>query len=247
MPPTHLQLPSVIYIVGPPQECRLARHLVAQRLKLCFAESSSVEANNLLISHLRGTLAVKSPTEATIEVGGVGYGLSTSLSTSDKLPAIGAPVFLHTHTYVREDRLQLFGFADLAEREMFKLLIGVSGIGPNSAQTILSGLSVGDLQKAILREQVGELTQVRGIGSKTAQRIVVELKDKIRLPVSGMEGSDDAGRQVSSDPLEDEAAMALEALGFAPAAARKGIDSARKKQGADATVQDLIKGALRER
>jgi Holliday junction DNA helicase RuvA len=130
---------------------------------------------------------------------------------------------------------------------MFKLLIGVSGIGPNSAQTILSGLSVGDLQKAILREQVGELTQVRGIGSKTAQRIVVELKDKIRLPVSGMEGSDDAGRQVSSDPLEDEAAMALEALGFAPAAARKGIDSARKKQGADATVQDLIKGALRER
>ena len=135
-----------------------------------------------MIHHLRGILTEKSPTHAVIDVGGVGYGLSISLNTFDSLAVAGSTVSLHTHTYVREDRLQLFGFSDPAEREMFELLISVSGIGPNSAQTILSGLSVADLQKAIHRDQVNELTKIRGVGTKTAQRVVVELRDKIRLP-----------------------------------------------------------------
>lgn len=156
-------------------------------------------------------------------------------------------MLLRAYTYVREDRLQLFGFWDPAERDMFKLLIGVSGIGPNSAQTILSGLSVADLQRAIHRELVTELTQVRGIGTKTAQRIVVELKDKVRLPISDPDGSDDKRRD-PDDPLSDEATMALEALGFATASARKAVAAAFRKHGEGTpTVQDLIKGALRER
>jgi Holliday junction DNA helicase RuvA len=204
-------------------------------------------ATRLLIHHLRGTLTEKSPTHAIVEVAGVGYGLSVSLNTFDRLPIEGASVFLHAYTYVREDRLQLFGFWDPAERDMFTLLIGVSGIGPNSAQTILSGLSVADLQRAIHRELVTELTQVRGIGSKTAQRIVVELRDKIRLPVTGPDDGADDSRALD-DPLSEEAKMALEALGFATASARKAVAAALRKHGEGTpTVQDLIKGALRER
>ncbi len=200
-----------------------------------------------MIHHLRGTLTEKSPTHAVVDVGGVGYGLAISLNTFDKLPTEGTPVSLHTHTYVREDRLQLFGFSHPAEREMFKLLIGVSGIGPNSAQTILSGLSVADLQRAIHHERITELTKVRGVGTKTAQRVVVELRDKIRLPVVDPH-DEDGSRPGPGDPLGDEAVMALEALGFPTSAARKAVAAARKNhQGGDPTVQDLIKGALRGR
>ncbi|HJP29741.1 MAG TPA: Holliday junction branch migration protein RuvA [Candidatus Latescibacteria bacterium] len=200
-----------------------------------------------MIHHLRGTLMEKTPTQAVIDVGGVGYGLSTSLNTFDTLPAVGEPVGLHTYTYVREDRIQLFAFSDPAEREMFELLIGVSGIGPKLAQTILSGLSVTDLQKAILQERVTELTQVRGVGSKTAQRVVVELKDRIRL--STALGHEEEGESPGDDdPVGQEATMALEALGIATAAARKAVTAARRKHAGDEpTVQDLIKGALRER
>ena len=201
-----------------------------------------------MIHHLRGTLADKSPTHAIIEVAGVGYGLSISLSTFDRLPAQNERVFLHAYTYVREDRLQLFGFWDPAEREMFRLLIGVSGIGPNLAQTILSGLSVADLQKAIHRELVNVLTQVKGVGTKTAQRVVVELKDKIRLPVSVAEEGDDKAIRSSDDPLGEEATLALEALGFATLPASKAVAAARRKHvDGTPTVQDLIKAALRER
>lgn len=193
-------------------------------------------------------LTEKSPTHAVLDVGGVGYGVSISLNTFDRLPAIGAEAFVHTHTYVREDRLQLFGFSDPAEREMFELLIGVSGIGPNSAQTILSGLSVADLQLAIHREQVAELTQVRGVGTKTAQRVVVELKDKIRLSAVPTDSKASTPTVPADDPVGMEATMALEKLGIATSTARKAVEAARKKHGDGVpTVQDLIKGALRER
>lgn len=195
-------------------------------------------------------LVEKSPTHAVMDVGGVGYGLSISLHTFDRLPAIGVESVVHTHTYVREDRLQLFGFADPEEREMFEMLIGVSGIGPNSAQTILSGMSVADLQLAIHREQVTELTKVRGIGTKTAQRVVVDLKDKIRLPMAPTDSRASSTPARLDDPIVAEATLALEKLGIATSTARKAVDAARKKQGSGPeapTVQDLIKGALRER
>lgn len=199
-----------------------------------------------MIDHLRGILAQKAPTRAVIDVGGVGYRLAISLHTYERLGSLGEPVELLAYTYVREDRLDLYGFCDEAERQMFELLIGVSGIGPTSAQTILSGMSVTDLQRAIYGERIAELTQVRGVGTKTAQRIVIELRDKVRLAPADLA----AGSAVlpDGDPVGEEAVLALEALGFAAASARKVVAVARKKaHGTRTTVQDLIKAALRER
>lgn len=199
-----------------------------------------------MITHLRGTLTHKSPTRAVIDVGGVGYGLAISLATYERLPQAGAETETLTHTYVREDRLELFGFADEVEREMFGLLIGVSGIGPTSAQMILSGLSVADLQQAIHGERVTELTQVKGVGPKTARRIVLELKDRIR-PIPGDGDDRQPGAGAAADPVAEEAVLALEALGYAAAAARKAVTAARKAAGDGVSVQSLIKSALRQR
>ena len=197
-----------------------------------------------MITHLRGLLAHKAPTRAVVEVGGVGYELSISLATYDGLPAAGSAVEILAHTHAREDQLALFGFLQEAEREMFRLLIGVSGIGPNLALTILSGLSVGDLARAIQEERAGDLTRVRGIGPRTAQRVVVDLKDRIRRPSRTGPAPPEAG----PDDLVDEAMMALEALGFAGPAARKVLESVRGRLGeGEVSVQALIKGALRER
>ena len=197
-----------------------------------------------MIHHLTGSLLQKSPTRAVVDVGGVGYGVSISLSTYAHLGSEGDPVRLFIHTYVREDRLELFGFSEPAEREMFQLLIGVSGIGPNSAQAILSGMSVADLQRAIHQEEVSELTRVRGVGPKTARRVVVELKDKIRIPALA---AAEPVTTSSGEGLDDQASLALEALGIATATARKAVASARAKLDGEPTVQALIKAALRER
>ena len=198
-----------------------------------------------MITHLRGLLSHKAPTRAVVEVGGVGYELSISLATYDGLPAAGRPVEILAHTHAREDQLALFGFLQEEEREMFRLLIAVSGIGPNLALTILSGLSVADLARAIQEERAGDLTRVRGIGPRTAQRVVVDLKDRIRRP---LRTGPDAPEEAGSDALTDEAMLALEALGFAGPAARKALASVRSRLGdGEVSVQALIKGALRER
>ena len=169
----------------------------------------------------------------------MGYGLAISLATYDRLPEEGEEAQLFTYTHVREDRLQLFGFAEEEERDMFELLIGFSGIGPTSALTILSGIQLNALRTAIFEERVSDLTQVRGIGKRTAERVVVELKDKIRTyaPV--------AGKRVVT--AFEEGTLALIALGFQAAAARKAVASAQKENGVDATVQQLIRQALRDR
>ena len=142
-----------------------------------------------MITHLRGTLLSKSPTYAVVDVGGVGYGLAISLITFDQLPPASEAVHLSTYLYVREDRMELFGFADEEEREVFELLIGVSGIGPHSALTVLSGMTLRDLQEAILQERVAELTAIKGIGRKTAERLVLDLKDKVRFERLGVRRS----------------------------------------------------------
>ena len=198
-----------------------------------------------MITHLRGRLTHRSPTQAVIDVGGVGYGLSISLTTFDGLPDVGADVHLFTYTYVREDRLSLFGFAHEAERTMFVLLIGVSGIGPNLAQTILSGMSVPDLQRAIFHERAAELTKVRGIGRKTAERLVIDLKDK--LDAIGTSTVEDGGSPTEVATAAEEAVLALIALGIPATAARKSVTSALEHNGNDASVQSLIRQALQER
>lgn len=201
-----------------------------------------------MIKHLKGTLVHKSPTSAVVEVNGVGYGLAVSLTTYEQLPECEVPVLLYTHTYVREDRLDLFGFVDSAEREMFELLIGVSGIGPNLAQIILSGMSVEELKEAILGGAVQTLTGVRGIGRKTAERVVVELRD--RIPSSGQVRIVSGAPQYSAEGrgIHEEAALALVALGMQMPAARKAVDKAAAKNTGEAqTLQGLIKQALHER
>ena len=200
-----------------------------------------------MIERINGVLVERAPTHVVVEVGGIGYGLSISLNTFEQLPDLGSEVSLLTHTYVREDRLQLFGFSDAEEREMFQLLIGVAGIGPNSAQTILSGMSVEELKSAIFEERVSDLTRVRGIGRKTADRVVVDLRDKID-PVS-KRTLDTEGEPAAStwNKKTEEAVLALAALGIATASARKAVASAMEKTGADITLQELIKLALNER
>ena len=194
---------------------------------------------------MQGTLAHRSPTCAVIDVGGVGYRVAISLATFEHLPAVGEAVRLLTHTYVREDRLELFGFVSDDEREMFELLIGVSGIGPNSAIGILSGTSVADLQNAIFQGQAEELTKIRGIGKKTADRVIVDLQDKIRAPAATpADRVDDSG----ADPeLMAEAIMALVALGIPAPSARKAAASALKRGGPEQSLQELIRHALQER
>lgn len=196
-----------------------------------------------MIHFLRGSLSERSPTRAVIDVGGVGYGVAISLTTYDQLPAVGSEVELQTFTYVREDRLDLFGFADAEERRMFTLLLSVSGIGPNSAQTILSGMSVADLQRAITQDLVSELTQIRGVGRKTAERVVVELRDKITAPVD----SSLTQGPPRAPGVAGEAVLALVALGIPEAAAGKSVDKALSRSDGEPSVQDLIKSALRER
>jgi len=200
-----------------------------------------------VIVHVRGTLTRKSPTFAVIEVGGdgggIGYGIAISLLTYDQLPAVGAQIQLLTYHYIREDRQQLFGFADAKERDAFVQLIGISGIGPGSAQTILSGMTVEALNDAIFHERVSELTAIKGIGRKTAERMVVELKDKVQA--SGGGGVEQAGDETSGGVVQ-EAVLALAALGFTDSAARQAVAKAAKN-GSSRSVQELIKGALKER
>jgi len=200
-----------------------------------------------MIAYLRGKLTHKTPTSAAVEVGGVGYGVAISLITYEELPEPGAETQLYTYLYVREDRMDLFGFADEDERELFELLIGVSGIGPNLAQTILSGMSLQDLQEAIFHGRVNELTAVKGIGRKTAERMVLDLRDKVRLPaLEGERTRAGEGRRGGTSAVE-EAVMALMALGIAGGAARQAVSKAIEKNGAAQSVQQLIKQALKER
>ena len=182
--------------------------------------------------------------QAVIDVGGVGYGMSISLVTYDQLPVLGEETLLFTHMHVREDRMELFAFANEGEREVFEMLIGVSGIGPSLALTILSGMSLRDLQESIVHERVSELTGIKGIGKRTAERLVLDLRDKVSLSadISESETQDEKGSVIS-----EEAAMAMKALGMTPSEARQAVRKAIERNGSDLTVQQLIKFALRER
>ena len=199
-----------------------------------------------MISYLSGKLIQKTPTTAILDVSGIGYSLAISLPTYERLPEPETVTKLLTYLYIREDRLQLFGFVDEREREIFELLIGVSGIGPNSAQTVLSGMSVADLQESILHDRIDSLTTIKGIGRKTAERIVVELRDKVRIETLGDEV--DPEKESKTDPnAVKEAILALMTLGFSPAAAQQAIGRTVKRDGAKQSVQQLIKKALQER
>lgn len=138
-----------------------------------------------MIAHLRGTLIEKHPNQAVVEAGGVGYDVAIPISTYTALPEVGAEVRLRVHTVVREDAILLFGFATAAEKGLFEKLIGVSGIGPKMAVGVLSGMAAGELAGVIKAGDVARLTRVPGIGKKTAERMVLELRDKLEGSAAG--------------------------------------------------------------
>src|SRR5512136_2205125 len=163
-----------------------------------------------MIAQLAGALAYKSPEHLIVDVHGVGYQVFVSLNSFYRLPEPGDPVRLQIHTHVREDALQLYGFLDRAEKDLFLLLLGVSGIGPRLALNILSGTPSQELEDALEAGDLVRLLAIPGVGKKTAERLVVELRDKIKL-VKGARGADD-GRRVTA--TEAEAVSALVNLGY---------------------------------
>jgi holliday junction DNA helicase RuvA len=199
-----------------------------------------------MISFLEGKLVEALPTQVTIDVHGVGYEALIPLSSFDKLPLPGNAVKLLTHLAVREDAHVLYGFMTSAEREMFRLLINtVSGIGPKLALNVLSGMNVTALRGAVANGDVKSLSQISGVGKKTAERIVVELKDKIGT--AGAWEAASAARALSpSDQKVNDAVLALMALGFKQVEAHESVRGALSLLGEKATVEDLVRACLKK-
>ena len=196
-----------------------------------------------MIAHLRGRLLSKSPNQATVECGGVGYDVTISVATFSALAQEGAEVGLYIHTHVREDQLALFGFADRQEKRLFEKLLTISGIGPKLAITVLSGIDSGRLVSAIRAGDHATLTRIPGIGKKTAERVVLELRDKLddlatAIPVGG------GGVQVHG-AAGDDALSALVNLGYPRPVAQKAIETAvAKNPEAGKDFETLFRAAM---
>ncbi|HZJ55013.1 MAG TPA: Holliday junction branch migration protein RuvA [Myxococcaceae bacterium] len=193
-----------------------------------------------MIASLHGTVLEKSEDEATIEVAGVGYRVAFSVRTLTRLPPVGDPVRVRVRTVVREDALELFGFLTPIEEAMFTLLTSVSHVGPRLAMTVLSGLEVDELVVALERGEVARLTRIHGVGRKTAERLVLELKDKVKvLPRStaapAVRATDEGARS--------DLVSALANLGYRPAQAEAAAEAALAKLGA-AELEALLREAL---
>jgi Holliday junction DNA helicase RuvA len=187
-----------------------------------------------MIARLTGRLVEKHPPGIVVDVHGVGYELDVPMSTFYHLPATGQEVTLLTHLVVREDAQLLFGFGSEAERQLFRQLLRISGIGARIALSLLSGLSVAEVQSAVAQQDSARLTRIPGIGKKTAERLLLELKDKLG-PVAG------APAQAAAAPAGEDALNALVALGYSDKEAR----AALARLGAELPVQDAIRQALR--
>lgn len=196
-----------------------------------------------MIEYLNGTFVEISPTHVVVDVQGVGYLCSISLQTYDSLQSKASGKIL-VHQVIREDAHQLYGFSESSEREMFRLLIGVSGIGAATARMMLSALRTEDLQTAILQEDLGTLKRVKGIGTRSAERILVDLKDKVGKldSTSGGAVSQSAGGNAA---VRSEAALALQSLGFTRAAIDKALQKAGKEVQLNQPVEDWIRIALK--
>lgn len=190
-----------------------------------------------MIAKVRGILDHKAPGEVIVDVGGVGYQLFTALSVFYRLPEVGQPVTLLVHTHVREDALQLFGFYDPAEKQAFLLLTGVSGIGPRLALNILSGMAAGELLDALREGDVARLVSIPGVGKRLADRMIVELRDRI-------EALPDAAPEASADPgVRGDALSALVNLGYRRSDAERAV---RQVLGNGASeLETVLKEALR--
>lgn len=197
-----------------------------------------------MIAYLKGKLAHKDPTFVIIDIHGVGYEVKISLSTFGMVKE-EEQVMLHTYLHIKEDGHTLYGFKELPEKRAFLALISINGVGPNTGLMILSSLSVEELEQAILHNDHATIQRVKGIGAKTAQRIVLELKDKIKKEgMTGGEGTT-GGFIPNSNKLKQEALQALITLGFTKAQAEKNITTVLKKSGPDVSLEALIKASLK--
>jgi len=200
-----------------------------------------------MINFLHGKLVEALPTHVTVDVNGVGYEALIPLSSFDKLPAPGNDVKLLTHLAVREDVYVLYGFMTAQEREMFRLLINtVSGIGPKLALSVLSGMNVTALRGAVANSDIKSLSQISGVGKKTAERIVIELRDKIG-PAGAWEASSAEHALSPSDQKVNDAVLALMALGFKQVEAHDLVRAVSAMLGEKATLEELVRACLKKR
>lgn len=198
-----------------------------------------------MIGRLHGKLLAKAPPLLLIDVGGVGYECEAPMSTFYKLPKLGEAVTVLTHLVVREDAHLLYAFASATERQLFRDLIRVSGIGPKIALAVLSGVSVEEFWATVREAQVGRLTKVPGIGRKTAERMVMELRDRAGATDHGLPAGMGAGAGGSGNPLQ-EARAALEALGYKPAEAQRLTDAVSEEGwSAEQIIREALKRAVR--
>ena len=197
-----------------------------------------------MIGFLSGKILEKDANMVIVDVGGVGYEVTIPLSTFYELGEVGSDVKLRIFTHVKEDALQLFGFKTTRERDLYLKLISVQGIGAKSGITMLSGMSADEIVTAIRTSNLARLTSIPGVGRKTAERLVVELRDKItEVAIGAAAGASASGTTADADSVFDDALSALVNLGYQRNAAEKALQEAAK-EGADLTVQKLLRAAL---
>ena len=198
-----------------------------------------------MITYLAGKLVAALPTQAVMDVNGVGYEVLIPLSSYDRLPAVGQAVHMLTHLHVREDAHILYGFMSAPERDLFRLLVNhVSGIGPKLALAVLSGMSVGNFKTAVVNNDIASLSKISGLGKKTAERIVLELKDK--LGVSAVwEAASAAHAPTAEESQANEAVLALIALGYKQVDAHKAVRDLQERQPEIKLAEELVKMALK--
>lgn len=194
-----------------------------------------------MIAFIRGQIVFRDPSHVLIDVNGIGHEVRISLNTYTDIGE-KEEVFLYTHFHVKEDAHTLYGFHDENEKKVFQQLISISGVGPNTALMLLSSLKPSDLMSAIINSQVSVIQAVKGIGAKTAQRIILELKDK--LPDELLENSS-LKTSGTDNTIRSEALSALLTLGYTKAAAEKAIDNVMREKGSDIRLEELIKSVLK--
>jgi Holliday junction DNA helicase RuvA len=198
-----------------------------------------------MITFLDGKLVSALPTQATVDVNGVGYEVLIPLSSYDKLPAVGQPIRILTHLAVREDAHILYGFMSVPERDLFRLLVNnVSGIGPKLALAVLSGMSVTNFKTAVVNSDIAAISKISGLGKKTAERIVLELKDKLGV-AAAWEVATAANAPTPEQEQANEAVLALIALGYKQVDAHKAVRDLQT-QGHAKSAEDLVKLALKK-
>ncbi len=197
-----------------------------------------------MIDYIKGSIIAKQPTHAVIDVNGIGYGLNIPLSTYLKLSGLNCPQQLFCWLYVRDDALELFGFFSIEERDVFKLLLTVSGVGPRMALGVLSAMDVGDFLEALRNENIALLVSVPGIGRKKAERMVLELKDKVKPGLSA-EKAGAAGSFEGEGSVISDAVAALTSLGCSYSEAAGAVKKACKTLGGSPEIEGIIKEALK--